>query len=71
MLCERLGLPFSRRDELTFGALAAGARASGPFRFGPFRNFGPHYVRWRRRALERGDVAASTPAPRADDAAAA
>jgi len=70
-LRERLGLPFSRRDELTFGALAAGARASGPFRFGPFRNFGPHYVRWRRRALERGDVAASTPAPRADDAAAA
>jgi uncharacterized protein (DUF2236 family) len=67
----RLGLNLSRSERLAFRALAAGARASGPFRFGPLRNFGPHYVRWRRRALERGDVAAGAPEPRASEPAAA
>jgi hypothetical protein len=23
------------------------------------RNFGPHYLRWRRKAIERGDVASA------------
>jgi hypothetical protein len=31
---------------------------------GPLVNFGPHYVRWRRGALERGDVAGGTAARR-------
>jgi hypothetical protein len=29
----------------------------GPLQRGPLSDFGPHYVRWRRAALERGEVA--------------
>ena len=53
----RFGLRWGRSEERRFRALAAASRASGPFLFGPFREFGPVYVRWRRAALERGDVA--------------
>jgi uncharacterized protein (DUF2236 family) len=56
-LRARLDMPFSRADEITFKTLAAGARASGPVIRGPLRNFGPFYVKARRTALERGDVA--------------
>ncbi len=66
-LRRRLGLPFSSRQRALFRAIAAGSRASGPLLRGPLREFGPAYVRWRRDALARGDVAASgaTPAARA------
>ena len=31
--------------------------ALGPLQRGPLAEFGPHYVRWRRAALQRGEVA--------------
>ena len=37
---------------------------------GPLANFGPDYVRWRREALERGDVAAGRASRREPSAAA-
>lgn len=46
-----------------FRAMAAASRASAPFVRGPLREFGPNYVRWRREALERGDVAAAGSPP--------
>ena len=57
---ERLELPFSRTDAFAFRILSALSRASGPFIRGPLRNFGPNYVRLRRRELARGDVAGGT-----------
>ena len=56
-LRERLKLPWSRTDALLFRVLSSMSRASGPLVRGPLANFGPHYVRWRREALTRGDVA--------------
>jgi uncharacterized protein (DUF2236 family) len=61
----RLGLPYSRRDARSFRALAAMARASTPVVRGPLKEFGPAYVRWRREALARGDVAGRRPAQQA------
>ncbi|WP_445149741.1 oxygenase MpaB family protein [Baekduia sp. Peel2402] len=57
VLRERLGQTWSAQQRAAFAALCMGLKASGPLRVGPLREFGPHYVRWRRRALERGDVA--------------
>jgi uncharacterized protein (DUF2236 family) len=66
-LRTRLGLRWGPAQRAAFAALAAGSRAAGPFVRGPLREFGPSYVRWRREALERGDVASRPPAaqPRA------
>lgn len=73
-LRARLDLPFSRSDELAFRAVAAGSRAVGPLVRGPLREFGPFYVKARRTALERGDVASVAHPPKqrrtADSAAA-
>ena len=63
-LRQRLDLPFSRAERRAWDVLAAASRASGPLVRGPLRNFGPNYVRWRREALARGDVAKGAPAPR-------
>lgn len=60
-LRHRLGLPWTPRDARTFRMLAAVSRRAGPLMRGPLAEFGPHYVRWRRRALERGDVASRPP----------
>jgi len=64
-LRRRLGLAYSRRDARTFDRLAAISRRSGPLVRGPLREFGPSYVRWRHKALARGDVASRTPAAHA------
>ncbi len=56
-LRHRLGVRWTRRDARRFRAMAAASRASGPLMVGPLREFGPHYVRFRRAALARGDVA--------------
>jgi uncharacterized protein (DUF2236 family) len=69
-LRERLGLRWTAADGAAFRAFAAASRASTPFVRGPLREFGPYYVRWRRAALERGDVARAAPARFARDAAA-
>jgi uncharacterized protein (DUF2236 family) len=62
-LRDTLNLEWSAGDERLFRATAALSRAGRPFVRGPVRQFGPVYLRWRRRALERGDVA--RPKPRA------
>lgn len=63
-LRHRLGLPWTRRDARTFALLTALSRRAGPVVRGPLREFGPAYVRWRRPALERGDVAGHAPVPK-------
>jgi uncharacterized protein (DUF2236 family) len=62
VLRERLGQTWGGKQRAAFAALCVGLKASGPFRVGPLREFGPYYVRWRRQALARGDVAATAPA---------
>ncbi|MBI5106076.1 MAG: DUF2236 domain-containing protein [Solirubrobacterales bacterium] len=62
-LRTRLRLRYTRRDEATFRAVAAASRAAGPVLRGRLREFGPQYVRWRREALARGDVANPSYAP--------
>jgi uncharacterized protein (DUF2236 family) len=70
-LRERLELPFSAGERRVFKAMAATSRAAGPAIRGPLAQFGPNYVRWRREALARGDVAATGSAPAAANAVAA
>ena len=57
-LRERFGVGWSRAQELELGALGALARSLTPVMPDSLRNTGPGYLRWRREALERGDVAA-------------
>ncbi len=57
ILRERFGLPWGRGHEQRFRALAAASRATTPLLPRSLRNCGPAYLRWRREALERGDVA--------------
>jgi uncharacterized protein (DUF2236 family) len=57
ILRERCGLPWSPTRDRAFRAAAALSRAGDPLIVGPLREFGPHYLRWRREALARGDVA--------------
>ncbi|MCW2968760.1 MAG: hypothetical protein JWM71_2532 [Solirubrobacteraceae bacterium] len=62
-LRDRLGVRLTRSEARTFRALAAASRRSSPLIRGPLAEFGPTYVRWRREALARGDVASRPPAP--------
>ena len=69
LLRYKLGLRWSRNERVAFRAFAAASRASGPLIRGPLADFGPTYVRWRRDALRRGDVARRTePAMREPEA---
>ena len=56
-LRAKLRLEWTRGDERRFRAFAATSRASKPLVRGPLKDFGTNYVRWRREALARGDVA--------------
>jgi uncharacterized protein (DUF2236 family) len=56
-LRERLDLRYTPAQRRVFEAFAAASRASGPLVRGPLNNFGPNWVKWRREALDRGDVA--------------
>jgi uncharacterized protein (DUF2236 family) len=58
-LCERFGIRWRRADELEMRALATALRAATPLMPGALRNTGPGYLRWRRQALARGDVASA------------
>ena len=69
-LRARIGVPWTRRDELGFRALGAASRAAGPLVPRPLREFGPLYVKARRRQLARGDVAGRPPERRPELAAA-
>jgi uncharacterized protein (DUF2236 family) len=54
----RFGLSWSRSDALQLRALEAGLRATTPLMPRSLRNSGPLYLRWRREAIARGEVAA-------------
>ena len=63
-LRERLHIPWTRRDELEFRLIAAGARALDPLLPATLKMLGPTELRWRRRALER---ASRKPKPAQED----
>ena len=56
-LRRTLGLPWSRGKELELRAVGAASRASGPLLPKSVKEFGPRYLRWRREAIARGEVA--------------
>ena len=60
-LRAKLGLELTPGEERVFRSLAAASRASTPLIRGPLAEIGPHYVRWRRKQLKRGDVAREAP----------
>jgi uncharacterized protein (DUF2236 family) len=53
-LRERLGIPWSSRDELCFRTLAASSRALERILPPSLKVLGPAQLRWRRRAIARG-----------------
>ena len=57
VLRERLGVDWGPGKQQRFRMLARLARASRPLMPPQARNFGPNYLRWRREAIARGDVA--------------
>ena len=56
-LRHRFGLEWTAAKRAEFGALCAASRTATRVLPAGLRNTGPRYVRWRREALERGDVA--------------
>ncbi len=56
---QRLGLRWTRANELEIGVLARALRAATPLMPAALRNTGPGYLRWRAGALARGDVASA------------
>ena len=61
LLRRRFGVRWTRPQELQLRALGAASRAATPLLPGRLRNTGPAYLRWRREALARGDVASLPP----------
>ena len=62
-LRDRLGLPWSRSQDLQLRALAGASRRARPLMPETARNFGPNYLRWRRDAIARGEVASGSGTP--------
>jgi uncharacterized protein (DUF2236 family) len=56
-LRERLGVEWDEKRERRFRRMAAITQRARPLMPPQARNFGPHYLRWRREAIARGDVA--------------
>lgn len=56
-LRDKLGLPWSRSRQLELRAVGAASRRSAPALPAQVKTFGPSYLRWRRDAITRGDVA--------------
>ena len=54
---RKLGLPWSRAQQLEFRAVGAASRRTGLFLPAAVKSFGPSYLRWRREAIARGEVA--------------
>lgn len=71
LLRERCGLEWTPARERRFRALGRASRALTPVLPGRLRNTGPAYLKWRREALARGDVASPSRAPGGSAAAAA
>ena len=57
VLRQRLGVEWTASRERRFRAMAAATRRARPLMPPQARSFGPHYLRWRREAIARGDVA--------------
>ena len=57
VLRQRLGVEWTASRERRFRAMAAVTRRARPLMPPQARSFGPHYLRWRREAIARGDVA--------------
>ncbi|MDX6666904.1 MAG: hypothetical protein QOK04_284 [Solirubrobacteraceae bacterium] len=64
LLRQRFGARWTRAQELELRALGAAARATTPLLPRSLRNTGPPYLRRRREALARGDVASLSGGPR-------
>jgi len=58
VLRGRFGVPWTRAGELELSVLARALRAATPLLPASLLNTGPGYLRWRREALARGEVAA-------------
>jgi uncharacterized protein (DUF2236 family) len=72
VLRRRLRVEWTAGHQRRFDRMAAVTRRARPLMPSAARNFGPHYLRWRHKAIERGDVASpSRSGARADRAAAA
>jgi uncharacterized protein (DUF2236 family) len=56
-LRKKLGLTWTRAQQLELRALGAASRRVGPVLPDSFHNFGPLYLRWRADAIGRGEVA--------------
>ena len=63
VLRDRFDFPWTEKDARRFRRLAKASKASTPLLPAALRNVGPRYLRWRREALERGDVAKRSRAP--------
>ncbi len=61
-LRSRLGLDLTRPQRVELRAIAAASRGSGPLLPRSLRCMGPPYLRWRREAIGRGDMASAAPA---------
>jgi uncharacterized protein (DUF2236 family) len=59
-LRNRFGIRWTRSKELELRLLGTASRAATPLLPAAIRNVGPGYLRWRRQAIARGDVAAPT-----------
>jgi uncharacterized protein (DUF2236 family) len=57
VLRQRLGLRWSAARDVEFRAVCRALRAATPLMPPSARNVGPAYLRWRRAAIARGDVA--------------
>lgn len=63
LLRRRFGLEWSRGKDLELRAMAAVSRRLTPLMPPSLRNFGPAYIRMRRKAIDRGEVASGGTAP--------
>ena len=61
-LRDKLGMQWSRGQELELRAIGAASRASGPLLPQRLRCMGPCYLRWRREAIGHGELAEAAPA---------
>jgi uncharacterized protein (DUF2236 family) len=64
-LRERLGVRWTARQQVELRALGRAARSATPLMPRALRNTGPTYMRWRREAIARGDVASGSQPKRA------
>lgn len=64
LLRERFGLAWSPAHDAAFLALTRSIKAAGPLVPPQLKEFGPVYVKLRRKQLQRGDVASRTPPKR-------